>query len=124
MVRQNGDLAPNVAVDKKQHPTKQKSLSRTSGTKVMVQTVMFMFCITLTLTYTRDISGHLLIKLYNKLLITISLHYLAPEGVARYCFHPVCLCVCVSVCLCVCVSVCLSAIFWYFISRLLEEISI
>ena len=21
-----------------------------------------------------------------------------PEGVARYCFHPVCLCVCVSVC--------------------------
>ena len=26
-----------------------------------------------------------------------------PEGVARYCFHPVCL----SVCLCVCVSVCL-----------------
>ena len=31
-----------------------------------------------------------------------------PEGVARYCFHPVCLsvclCVCVSVCLCVCVS--------------------
>ena len=34
-----------------------------------------------------------------------------PEGVARYCFHPiclsVCLSVCVSVCLCVCVSVCL-----------------
>ena len=29
-----------------------------------------------------------------------------PEGVARYCFHPVCLsvyvCVCLSVCLCVC----------------------
>ena len=53
-----------------------------------------------------------------------------PEGVARYCFHPVCLCVCVSVCLCVCVSVCLCVylcvrpIFWYFISRLLEEISI
>ena len=38
-----------------------------------------------------------------------------PEGVARYCFHPVCVCVC----LCICVSV-----FWYFISRLLEEISI
>ena len=38
----------------------------------------------------------------------------------------VCLCVCVSVCLCVCVSVCLCVrpIFWYFISRLLEEISI
>ena len=25
-----------------------------------------------------------------------------PEGVARYCFHPVCLCVCVSVCVAVC----------------------
>ena len=26
-------------------------------------------------------------------------NYLAPpEGVARYCFHPVCLCVCLSVC--------------------------
>ena len=45
-----------------------------------------------------------------------------PEGVARYCFHPVCL----SVCLCVCVSVCVCVrpIFWYFIYRLLEEISI
>ena len=41
-----------------------------------------------------------------------------PEGFARYCFHPVCLSVCVSVCLCV------RPIFWYFISRLLEEISI
>ena len=51
-----------------------------------------------------------------------------PEGVARYCFHPVCLsvCVCVCVCLsvCVCVCVCVRPIFWYFISRLLEEISI
>ena len=45
-----------------------------------------------------------------------------PEGVARYCFHPVCLSVCVCVCLCVCV--CVRPIFWYFISRLLEEISI
>ena len=36
------------------------------------------------------------------------------EGVARYCFHPVCLSVCLSV----------RPIFWYFISRLLEEISI
>ena len=35
-----------------------------------------------------------------------------PEGVARYCFHPVCLCVCVR------------PIFWYFISQLLEEMSI
>ena len=45
-----------------------------------------------------------------------------PEGVARYCFHPVCL----SVCVCVCLSVylCVRPIFWYFISRLLEEISI
>ena len=25
-----------------------------------------------------------------------------PERVVRYCFHPVCLCVCLSVCLCVC----------------------
>ena len=51
-----------------------------------------------------------------------------PEGVARYCFHPVCLCVCLSVCVCVCVCVCVylcvRPIFWYFISRLLEEISI
>ena len=27
-------------------------------------------------------------------------HYLAPEGVVRYCLHPVC----ASMCLCVCVS--------------------
>ena len=38
----------------------------------------------------------------------------SPEGVARYCFHPVCLSVCLSV----------RPIFWYFIYRLLEEISI
>ena len=31
-----------------------------------------------------------------------------PEGVARYCFHPVCVCVCVCVCLSVCLSVCVS----------------
>ena len=43
-----------------------------------------------------------------------------PEGVARYCFHPVCLSVYVSVCLCVCVR----PIFLYFIYRLLEEILI
>ena len=43
-----------------------------------------------------------------------------PEGVARYCFHPVCL----SVCVCVCLSVCVRPIFWYFISRLLEGILI
>ena len=34
-------------------------------------------------------------------------YYLAPGGVARYCFHRVCLSVCLSVCLCVCLSVCL-----------------
>ena len=45
-----------------------------------------------------------------------------PEGVARYCFHPVCLCVCV--CVCVSMYLCVRPIFWYFISRLLEEISI
>ena len=32
--------------------------------------------------------------------------------------------VCLSVCVCVCVQVCVRPIFWYFISRLLEEISI
>ena len=34
-----------------------------------------------------------------------------PEGVARYCFHPVCLCVCVCVCVCVraCVRACVHA---------------
>ena len=47
---------------------------------------------------------------------------LPPEGVARYCFHPVCLSVCLCICLCVCV--CVRPIFWYFISRLLEKISI
>ena len=36
----------------------------------------------------------------------------------------VCVCVCVSVCVCVCVYLCVRPIFWYFISRLLEEISI
>ena len=51
-----------------------------------------------------------------------------PEGVARYCFHPVCLCVCVCLFVCVraCVRACLCVrpIICYFISRLLEEISI
>ena len=42
---------------------------------------------------------------------------LPTEGVARYCFHPVCLCVCV----CVCVYLCVRPIFWYFISRLLRR---
>ena len=36
----------------------------------------------------------------------------------------VCLSVCVCVCVCLSVCVCVRPIFWYFISRLLEEISI
>ena len=28
-----------------------------------------------------------------------------PEGVARYCFHPVCVCVCLSVCVSVCPAI-------------------
>ena len=52
---------------------------------------------------------------YSVLLLLITS---PPEGVARYCFHPVCVSVCLSVYLCV------RPIFWYFISRLLEEISI
>ena len=50
------------------------------------------------------------IKLYCNVLVITS----PPEGVVRYCFHPACLCVCV----------CVRSIFWYFIYRLLEEISI
>ena len=58
-------------------------------------------------------------------------YYLAPGGGCEVLFSPglsVCLsvCVCVCVCLSVCLSVylCVRPIFWYFISRLLEEISI
>ena len=40
-----------------------------------------------------------------------------PKGFARYCFDPVCLSVCLSMYVCLCVR----PIFWYFISRLLEE---
>ena len=47
-------------------------------------------------------------------------------------FHPVCLSVCLCVCVCACVRACVRAcvhvcvrpIFWYFISQVLEEISI
>ena len=46
-------------------------------------------------------------------------YYLAPGGGCEVLFSPG-LSVCLSVCLCVCVR----PIFWYFISRLLEEISI
>ena len=49
------------------------------------------------------------------------LNYLAPGGGCEVLFSPgLSVCVCVCVCLCVCVR----PIFWYFISRLLEEISI
>ena len=51
--------------------------------------------------------------------------YLAPGGGCEVLFSP-CLSVCLCVCLCVCLSVCVCVrpIFWYFISRLLEEILI
>ena len=52
--------------------------------------------------------------------------YLAPEGVARYCFHPVsvCMCVCVYVCLSVCVSVCFSNILAFYLSALKRDIDL
>ena len=49
--------------------------------------------------------------------------YLAPGGGCEVLFSPG-LSVCVSVCLSVCVCLCVRPIFWYFISRLSEEISI
>ena len=45
-----------------------------------------------------------------------------PEGVARYCFHPVCLCV--SVCLCVCVSVCPANILVFYFSAIRRDIDL
>ena len=50
-----------------------------------------------------------------------SCSYLAPGGGCEVLFSPG-----LSVCVCVCLSVylCVRPIFWYFISRLLEEISI
>ena len=63
-------------------------------------------------------STHTYIVICNSLIVMTS----PPEGVARYCFHPS---ICVMfVCLCVCVCVCVRPIFWYFISRILEDISI
>ena len=49
-----------------------------------------------------------------------------PEGVARYCFHPVCLClsVCLSVCLCVCVSVCPANIWVFYFSAIRRDIDL
>ena len=61
-----------------------------------------------------------LLKLACHLYVAYYIVTSPPEGVARYCFHPVCL----SVCVCVSVYLCVRPIFWYFISRLLEEISI
>ena len=87
--------------------------------------------------FTRNKTGHSIITkiLYVPTISTIvspadafislfiGLHMWAtspPKGVARKIvfIRSVCLCVCLSVCLCV------WPIFWYFISRLLEEISI
>ena len=45
-----------------------------------------------------------------------------PEGVARYCFHPVCLCVCV--CVCVCVSVCPANILIFYFSATRRDIDL
>ena len=45
-----------------------------------------------------------------------------PEGVARYCFHPVCLCVCLSVC--VCVSVCPANILIFYCSATRRDIDL
>ena len=53
-------------------------------------------------------------------LVTIRHYYLAPGGGCEVLFSPG-LSVCLSVCVCVCV--CVRPIFWYFISRLLKEIS-
>ena len=48
-----------------------------------------------------------------------------PEGALCIVFtRYVCLSLCVCVCVWVCVCVCVRPIFWYFISRLLEELSI
>ena len=58
---------------------------------------------------------------YKTLTRMVLVDYLAPGGGCEVLFSPglsVCVCVCVSVCVCV------RPIFWYFISRLLEEISI
>ena len=50
----------------------------------------------------------------------ISLFTSPPEGVARYCFHPVCLCVC----LCVCVSVCPANILIFYFSATRRDVDL
>ena len=47
-----------------------------------------------------------------------------PEGVARYCFHPVCLCVCLCVCVSVCVSVCPANILVFYCSAIRRDIDL
>ena len=47
-----------------------------------------------------------------------------PEGVARYCFHPVCLCMCVCVSLSVCVSVCPANILVFYFSAIRRDIDL
>ena len=46
------------------------------------------------------------------------------EGVARYCFHPVCLCVCVCISVCVCVSVCPANILVFYFSAIRRDIDL
>ena len=43
------------------------------------------------------------------------------EGVARYCFHPVCLCVCLSVCV---LSVCPANILVFYFSAIRRDIDL
>ena len=60
-------------------------------------------------------------KLAIKYSYGVSYIYLAPGGGCEILFSPD---LSVCVCLCLCVYLCVRPIFWYFISRLLEEISI
>ena len=49
-----------------------------------------------------------------------------PEGVARYCFYPVCLSVCLSVCVCVseCLCVCPANILVFYLSAIRRDIDL
>ena len=47
-----------------------------------------------------------------------------PEGVARYCFHPVCLSVCLCVCLSVCLCVCPANILVFYFSAIRRDIDL
>ena len=56
--------------------------------------------------------------MYRDLLMHVITSH--PEGVARYCLHPVCL----SVCLSVCVSVCPANIFVFYFSAIRRDIDL